>query len=275
MARRDLYSRGNWGSKKLINFLKVRESSGIAGVWTPELVFFSLSDSDVTYPDSNHYLWGWIWIGRVTISCHVHEGQLSHASENNGHLILCSKLGGNPSAHSVPHRASAFHDAHNSQHETSLALSERHVRMSRVLLEVASWNPWCSSFDFLYKIKFNDPGLGLDRNNISLPINNSESILLFTTVPARTLISLLPCKNFLLGPSLKMLIPKKTKADVANLLVCHSCCATSEINQWLLLPRSVRGACRIHREMPVDGVKLPSAPRLLDQFSSLVLHFVN
>lgn len=46
MARRDLYSRGNWGSKKLINFLKVIKPSGIAGVWTPELVFFSLSDSD-------------------------------------------------------------------------------------------------------------------------------------------------------------------------------------------------------------------------------------
>lgn len=72
---------------------------------------------------------------------HIHEGQLSLASENNGHLILSSKLDGNPSGHSVPYGASAFQDVHNSQHEFSTAVSERRAPTSGVLLVLASRNP--------------------------------------------------------------------------------------------------------------------------------------
>lgn len=71
---------------------------------------------------------------------HIHEGQLSLASENNGHLMLSSKLDGNPSGHSVPYGASAFQDVHNSQH-VSTAVSERRAPTSGVLLVLASRNP--------------------------------------------------------------------------------------------------------------------------------------
>lgn len=152
MARRDLYSRGNWGSKKLINFLKVIKPSGIAGVWTPELVFFSLSDSDahiswfkslplrMNMDWKGHYFLSRSW--GTAVPC-FREQWTPNIMQQAGWKSICPQCST---------QSNAFHDAHNYQHETSLAVSERHVRMSRVLLEVASWNPWYFSFDFLYKI---------------------------------------------------------------------------------------------------------------------------